>query len=120
MTVDFKELKTKLHRTALVERQKVSASKDRMARFNACLLLTVLVVSVWYVVHVNALATKGYAIKALERKITELKADQERLRIENIEAGSLSSIQKRIEPLRLVAGNRIDYIAVSQPVATLR
>ncbi|MEK7618822.1 MAG: hypothetical protein AAB416_01105 [Patescibacteria group bacterium] len=120
MTVDFKQLKNKLHRSAIVQRQKASASKDRTVRINATLLLTVLVVSVWYVVHVNALATKGYTIKALERKITELKSDQERLQIENIEAGSLSSIQKRIEPLRLVAGNRIDYIAVSQPVAVLR
>ena len=82
--------------------------------------MTVLIFSVVYLVQVNSLATKGYAIRELEKKIASNQKENERLQMQIVEAQSLGTLQKRIDALQLVKSDRIDYIKPSQSAVALR
>lgn len=88
---------------------------------NTSVLLTVLLFGVLYLQQVNALSTKGFAIKSIEKKIAYQKKENEKVQLRVIEAQSLGSLQKRIEGLKLVRSDRVNYItSTSQSVAALR
>lgn len=120
MSIHLRQLKERLSRAHIVEKKKRVDGNNRLFRANTLLLLTLLFVSVWYVVHVNALATKGYEIKELERQIVLSQKEQENLQMKSIEAGSLSSIQARISKFGMAPSDHLVYLKQSQAVATIR
>lgn len=82
--------------------------------------MTLLFVSVLYLVQVNTLSTKGYTIKSLQNHIVQEKRDQQNLQMKSIEAGSLGLVQQKINAMQLVPSERIDYLASTHSVAVLR
>ncbi len=120
MSIGFKKTTLKLFRPQLLEQRKASQSKNKQWKYNVGLLLTVLLFSVVYLVQVNALSTKGYAIRELEKRISLNKKENEHIQMQIIEAQSLGTLQKKIDSLQLVRSERIDYIQPSQSVAALR
>lgn len=73
----------------------------------ASLLGVVVFMSVAYLVRVNSAATCGYEAHALENQISEMNADLQTLQIKIADAGSMSSIQKKLPDMNLVAAE--DY-----------
>lgn len=68
----------------------------------ASLLGIVMVMSVAYMVRVNSAATCGYEAHALENQISEMNADLQGLQIKIADAGSMNSIEKRLQGMNLV------------------
>ncbi len=121
MSLPFTQLMRKFLKNARLESEKTSAAHPRMRMLNKGLALTVALFSVLYLVQVNALATKGYQIKDLEKRISEQKKQNERLQMKIIERQSLGSLQEKVDSLGLVRTERIEYLkASSQSVAAVR
>ncbi len=120
MSISFKKIKAKWAGSPLIKQQKIALSSTKCAKVHAGVLLTVLILSVVYLVHVNALATRGYAMKELDSHIADLKKENERLQMDIIEAQSMSTLQKKIDEMKLVRADRIDYLEPGASVALVR
>lgn len=101
----------------MIKQQKIALSSTKCAKVHAGVLLTVLILSVVYLVHVNALATRGYAMKELDHHIADLKKQNERLQIDIIQSQSMGTLQKKIDEMKLVRADHIDYIEPNASVA---
>lgn len=117
MSISFKKLKSKWLATDIVRNQKIALSATKLAKVHVGVLLTLAAFFVVYLVQVNTLATKGYAIRELERKIAFQKKDNERVQLEIIEKQSMSALHKRIAELGLVDAGRIEYLSATASVA---
>lgn len=94
----------------MVKQQKIALSSTKCAKVHAGVLLTVLILSVVYLIHINTLATRGYAMKELDQHIADLKKQNERLQLDIIESQSMGTLQKKIDEMKLVRADHIDYI----------
>ncbi len=118
MSISFRKLRAKWSSTETMKNQKIAFSQNKLAKVHAGILLTVSLFSVVYLIQVNTLATKGYAIRTLEGKISNQKKANERIGLEIIEAQSLGTLQKKIDELKLVKADHIDYIKGTSSVAS--
>lgn len=118
MSISFKKLKSKWSATDIVRKQKIALSATKLAKVHVGVLLTLAAFFVVYLVQVNTLATKGYTIRELERKIVAQKKDNERVQLETIEKQSMSALYKKIAELGLVDAGRIEYLSTTAAVAT--
>lgn len=101
------------HQRRAHDPQKAARQRFSQKKLNSALLLTVFFFGLLYLVQVNALATRGYAIKDLEKQIVFEKKRNEQLQMQIIEAQSIGRIQKKIEDMKLVRSESIDYITSS-------
>lgn len=120
MSISFRKIKTKWTSTETMRKQKVAVSCNKLSKAHAVVLLTLALFSVVYLISVNALATKGYEIKELERGITAQKKENERLQLQIIEKQSMSSLQKKIAELGFVSSDSVQYITPSAAVAAAK
>lgn len=70
-----------------------------------------------YLYSVNNNAVKGYQIRCVEKELGELKKENEQLRIQKAELGSLYRIKEESEKLNMSKSEKIVYIKESGPVA---
>jgi len=80
----------------------------------------ILAFGILYIGQVNAAATKGYAIRDLERQNEHLRQDRERLDIEIARLRSLDSVTTREQFLGLVKVQHVEYIEVGKDSLALR
>lgn len=62
-----------------------------------------------YLLQVNALATQGYEIKSLQKKIVELKDLEARLELESASLQSIQRIEEAVKVLNLVPSGQVNY-----------
>lgn len=118
MSISFRKIKTKWSSTPGIRDRKVALSLSKLAKVHVGVLLTVLVFSLVYLLQVNALATRGYAIKELSHTIAQQKKDNQRIAVDIIQAQSIQNLQKKMDDLKLVRSERIEYIDTTAAVAT--
>ncbi|GEM_PF-2241543 len=73
--------------------------------FTACCLMLLV-----YLVQVNSYSTKGFEIKSLEKKISQLKEEQKQLQIQSAELQSFQRIQGDAAVVNMVPVSTISYI----------
>lgn len=110
MSSAFLTLKNSFVRPAIIAQRKDGKALLNALSLNGALLLTLLLVSVLYLVHVNTLATKGYTIKELQKRIAQEKREQESLQMKSIEAGSLTAVEAKLGNLKMVRTEKIEYL----------
>ncbi len=120
MSPFYKNVKQKFTTAPFVREKKADKATQRTKTVNTALLLTVFVIGVFYLSQINALATKGYAIKGLEKQISEFQKEHTKLEHQIARDSSLDALKGRIESLHLVRADRIDYIEPEHPVAIAR
>lgn len=79
--------------------------------------MTICAIGVWYLAQINSLATKGYAIRNLEKAIAEQVKAREQLEVTIAKDSSIFALKQRMDALHLVRSDRIEYIKPRQPVA---
>lgn len=67
-----------------------------------------------YLIQVNSLATKGYQIKELEKKITDLNQENSDLQLDALSLQSMGAVKDKVNELKMVSANETDYL---QPTA---
>jgi uncharacterized membrane protein (DUF106 family) len=70
-----------------------------------------------YIFCINNSATKGYKIRKIEKEITELKSENEKLRIKEAELKSLYRIEEVSRKLNMADTVEIGFIEEKSPVA---
>ncbi len=68
------------------------------------------VVGLLYLVQINALATKGYKIKELEERVSDLRDKNKGLELQITELRSSERISREVENLEMVAVSRVEYL----------
>lgn len=74
---------------------------------------------VGYLLQVNSLATRGYKIKELEKRVEELKQEKSDLELETLSLQSMSAVQDKVNNLGMVVIEKADYLQPT-PVAIAR
>jgi len=85
-------------------------------------LFSVLVAAIFfggalYLYQVNDLATKGYEIKDIEKRIQDLEREGKKMKIKEVELKSMYNIEKSTEELDLVSPQNITYVEMDSSVA---
>ncbi len=89
-------------------------SQQRRRTYGLLLFMAVLLLGVCYLWQTNAVATKGYEIKALSRQLTTLRQDNQRLEVQSAELQAAEAAQPSAGQADLVAVEHIEYLA-SEP-----
>ncbi len=63
-----------------------------------------------YLTQVNSTSTKGYEIKKLESRLTELKEQQKRLDLEAAALKSVQNLEAEVKVLNLIPSQGIRYL----------
>lgn len=91
----------------------------RIGLASAGFLMIFLVIfsSAFYLFQVNDLAVKGYDIKELENKISELEKENKQMQIHEMELRSMYVIEKSAQDFNLVSPVNVSYVEVNNTVA---
>jgi cell division protein FtsL len=73
--------------------------------------------SAFYLFQVNDLAVKGYDIRDLENKISELEKDNKQMQIHEMELRSMYVIEKSAGDFNLVSPVNVSYLGINNTVA---
>jgi len=85
-----------------------SKIKSRKSLFLVFALI--LIICFFYLWQTNSLATKGYQIKDLQDRVSDLRKTNKHLQLEMTELRSTERITKEIEALKMVSVARVEYI----------
>lgn len=69
---------------------------------------------------VSATASKGFAIRTLQREINSLKMEGEQLEFQIAKDRSMVAVQEKVAALGMVPESDIEYIASTEPVVARR
>ncbi len=106
----FKQLKAKFIKTSSIEHHKLLASQEKNYKINLLLLGCILITGALYLVEINGLSTKGYKIRELERSITVLQEENEKLSVAAIESRSMATLEKKINSFGMVASDKLSFV----------
>lgn len=84
------------------------------------LLISVMFLSVAYMLRINSVSASGYEIHNLEKQVSELDNQVQDLKIRIADAGSMNNIEKRLPELSLVPANQIQRLSTVPAVAMAR
>ena len=70
----------------------------------------ILAICLFYLWQTNSLATKGYQIKDLESRVSDLRKTNKQLQLQITELRSTERITKEVEALKMVAVARVEYL----------
>jgi cell division protein FtsL len=110
----FEHLKEKFYRKGILNQQINSKG----------IFIFLFVVTVFcgfvYLWQINSLATKGYKIKDLEEKVSQIKDQNKKLELEVTELRSSARIAEKLKELNLVEVAKIEYLTANGSVAVNR
>jgi cell division protein FtsL len=91
----------------------------RIGLASAGFLVTFFIIfsSAFYLFQVNDLAVKGYDIRDLENKISELEKENKQMQIREMELRSMYVIEKSAREFNLVSPVNVSYLEVNNTVA---
>jgi len=115
----FFHLTKKPAKTIHRQRRLLPAMKINIKTINIVLAVLITVVGVSYLVQINSLATKGYQIRELEQKVTELKQASDDLELEALNLQSMGAVKNKVDELNMVLAGETDYLSPT-PVVVAR
>jgi len=83
-------------------------------------LIIFFLVTVLFLVQSNRVAVKGYEISKLEKRMIELKEQNEKLQVEASKLQSISKIKDDLKDDKMVPIKQINYVFMSKDVALKR
>lgn len=84
------------------------------------LLSCLLTIGATYLVQVNSLATKGYHIRDLEKRITQLEAQAADLQSQTLALQSMEALKQRVALLPMVPVGALEYLKPNQVALATR
>lgn len=91
-------------------REKIS-QKNKATRLLAIVLVACIILALFiYIFQVNSLASKGYKINGLKKKIEQLEDENKTLRINISNLKSINSLQTKTKDFNMVEAENIEYV----------
>ena len=81
------------------------------------MIVSVILGSAFYLFQVNDLAMKGYEIRDWENRIAELKKENKKMQIREMELRSMYAMEKVASDFNLVNPTNVSYLELNGPVA---
>jgi len=81
------------------------------------LIAVIFICGAFYLFQVNSIATRGFEVRELEKKIQELGKENKKMEIQEVELRSMYNIEKASKELNLVDSREVTYIEIKGPVA---
>lgn len=99
-----------------IDMQKTLGEKRMMMKrlllsnaFRICLCVFILVFGVLHVINLSTMSTKGYDMTELQKKITMLERENQKLEFKIAKHSSMQSIQERLGDMKMVSADNIEY-----------
>lgn len=101
------------------QRKGALKNQPKMGRVTLSFVLATLIsaMGIFYIFEVNNLATKGYEIRDLEKKLERLKKENEMLGIQAAELKSMYKIEEKTKELNMVVPKNVTYLNLPGDVA---
>ncbi len=110
----FEHLKEKFYRKGILNQQ-INSKGIFILLFTVTALCGLI-----YLWQINGLATKGYKIKDLEERVSQIKNQNKKLELEVTELRSSARIAEKLKELNLVEVAKIEYLTANGSVAVNR
>jgi len=75
---------------------------------------------VGYLVQVNAASSKGFQIRTLENRISELKENGDKLELKVAQEQSVASVEQKVQAMGMVPTPEVQYVSAPQPGVAMR
>lgn len=94
----------------------------RLPRGAGALALGVLVAGffVGYLVQVNATSSKGFQIRTLESRISDLKQQGDKMELKVAQEQSVQAVEDKVQQMGMVPATQVDYVSAVAPVVAQR
>jgi hypothetical protein len=79
------------------------------------LIFSVAVVGALYILQVTTIATKGYEIRGLKKRIGELEDKNRTLQVGISNLKSINALQSKTESFNMIEAEKIEYVILSSP-----
>ena len=76
--------------------------------------------SVSHIINLSVMSTKGYDITDLQKQITVLERENQKLEFKIAKNSSMSSIQERMNGMNMVAADKVEYMTITGSVMARR
>lgn len=86
----------------------------------AAVIAAIVLLGVAYLIQLNVVAAKGFAMRATERRLTELAERQKKMQVELAQKESLAGLSNDIELLGMVPVSKVEYIKVGGASVAVR
>jgi len=92
--------------------QKFSIKKNifNFKNINKALLLTIIILGVYYIAGTNDLTIKGFALSDLKAQKNKLIEANNKLELNALTLSSYSNIKKKVSDLKMVAAGEVSYL----------
>jgi cell division protein FtsB len=102
-----------------------NAPKSKWCRFNKTVVWVVLLVVLFgslvtYLAQVNTIASKGFALRDLEKQINVLQMENEKLSVQVIELQAMGALNDKVAELNMVPVNKVVYFNGADQVVARR
>ncbi len=81
------------------------------------LVLALVALGIAYLIQLNVVAAKGFALRTTERNVATLREQQKKLQVELAQKESLAGLTEGIESLGLVPVQHVEYLNANDEVA---
>lgn len=92
-------------------------ARTSKAFFGSIMVVSVCLMVVFYMVQMTAIATKGYEIEKYEKKLNELKRENQKLQVELAELGSIENFEETSGKFSKIEAKDVNYIIAGSSVA---
>ncbi len=102
------------------ERQRAAKKKtaaESKITWNILLAALICIAGVLYIFEVNSVATQGFDIRNLEKKVQEKGEENAKLKIREAELRSIYNIEQKTKDLNMVAPKDVSYMSLPGNVA---
>lgn len=93
--------------------------KFDLKTINIVIIALIVIFGIGYLVQVNGLATKGYRIKDLEKRIADLQQEKSDLELNALSLQSVVRVKEKLADLNMVGAGNSEYLQ-EKPVALAR
>lgn len=73
-----------------------------------------------YLALINASSSKGYEIRSLEGRISELKEEQEKLELAVAQEQAVQAVEKKVQEMGMVPTPKVEYVMATVPTVAKR
>jgi cell division protein FtsL len=105
MSARLHEFESKFYRRDFWQKYQIGSKKSLFL-----LVALIIIFSFFYLWQINSLATKGYKVKELEDRVSELRETNKKLELQITELRSSDRITKEVENLQMVQVARVEYL----------
>ena len=80
--------------------------------FRVCLFVFVVVFGVLHIINLSTMSTKGYDMTKLQKQITSLERENQKLEFKIAKYSSMQSIKERLDNMDMVVADNVEYATV--------